>query len=82
MGAPPFADICLQSATMAVNNGDNIKPKPATSHINTGYYYGIDSNNSEAAKNDQPDEESDSDGDGDEHIRDLSVGSHSKYTKA
>jgi hypothetical protein len=82
MGAPPFADIRLQSATMAANNSDNLKPKPATSHINTGYYYGSDSNNSEAAKNDQADEESDSDGDGDEHVRDLSVGSHSKYTKA
>ena len=63
MGAPPFADIRLQSATMAANNSDNLKPKPATSHINTGYYYGSDSNNSEAAKNDQADEESDSDGD-------------------
>ncbi|RYO52293.1 hypothetical protein AA0116_g11076 [Alternaria tenuissima] len=61
---------------MAANNSDNLKPKPATSHINTGYYYGSDSNNSEAAKNDQADEESDSDGDGDEHVRDLSVGSH------
>ncbi|CAN9395807.1 unnamed protein product [Alternaria alternata] len=61
---------------MTANNSDDIKPKPATSHINTGYYYGSDSNNSKAAKNDQADEESDSDGDGDEHIRDLSVGSH------
>ncbi|CAN9386613.1 unnamed protein product [Alternaria alternata] len=57
---------------MAANNSDNFKPKPATSHINIGYYYGSDSNNSEAAKNDQVDGESD----GDEHIRDLSVGSH------
>ncbi|KAH8632396.1 hypothetical protein IG631_14079 [Alternaria alternata] len=78
MGAPPFADIRLQSATMAANNSDNLKPEPATSHINMGYYYGSDSNNSEAAKNEQVDGESD----GDEHIRYLSVGSHSKYTKA
>ncbi|CAI9631953.1 hypothetical protein GT037_002778 [Alternaria burnsii] len=57
---------------MAADNSDNLKPRPATSHINMDYY-SSDSNNSEAAKNDLVDGESDSD----EHIRDLSVGSHS-----
>ncbi|CAN9366759.1 unnamed protein product [Alternaria sp. RS040] len=56
---------------MAANNSDNLKPRPATSHVNMDYY-SSDSSNSEAAKNDQVDGESDSD----EHIRDPSVGSH------
>ncbi|KAL1795966.1 hypothetical protein ACET3X_006190 [Alternaria dauci] len=40
------------------------------------YYYSSDNNESKAAKIDQVDGESDSDGDGDEHIRDLGIGSH------